>query len=266
MDREPKEIKQNKEILKNFLIENNFEDGKKFLTEKKEALEKKRKKDSKTYSYSISYWDFERIIEYKEKEKDQWLRDYLEEGFLDATTERIIKTALYDSYQEALEEIEQETPYSPTSSYLNSLKAIIYFYQGDLEKYFDIQEDSEKQKLFDLEEKISELVETEGKFAQAIELINKHLEKYPKDHLMLAYKGVSLFKQGDTKEAKKYLKESISSKTNRYALSYLLELSKNTGNLPDIYNYAKRLVEVLEKDFSKEEKRRGKLRKKGKLT
>lgn len=258
MDKEPKEIKLNKEKLKKLLIEGNLEEAKKFLTDKKEELEKKRKEDYKTYSYSIGYWHFERILEYKEKKENQWLDDYLEEGFLDDTTERIIKTALYDSYKEALEEIEEETPYSPTSSYLNSIKSIIYFYQGDIKKYFEIAEDPEKQKLFDLEDKISELVETEGKFTQAIELINKHLEKYPKDHLMLAYKGVALFKQGDTEEAKKYLKESISSKTNRYALYYLLEISKSTGNLSDSYNYAKLLVDVLEKEFSREEKRRKK--------
>ncbi len=258
MDKEPKEIKLNKEKLKKLLIEGNLEEAKKFLTDKKEELEKKRKKDYKTYSYSIGYWHFERILEYKEKKENQWLDDYLEEGFLDDTTERIIKTALYDSYKEALEEIDEETPYSPTSSYLNSIKSIIYFYQGDIKKYFEIAEDPEKQKLFDLEGKISELVETEGKFTQAIELINKHLEKYPKDHLMLAYKGVALFKQGDTEEAKKYLKESISSKTNRYALYYLLEISKSTGNLPDIYNYAKLLIDILEKEFSREEKRRKK--------
>lgn len=258
MDKEPKEIKLNKEKLKKLLIEGNLEEAKKFLTDKKEELEKKRKEDYKTYSYSIGYWHFERILEYKEKKENQWLDDYLEEGFLDDTTERIIKTALYDSYKEALEEIEEETPYSPTSSYLNSIKSIIYFYQGDIKKYFEIEEDPEKQKLFDLEGKISELVETEGKFTQAIELINKHLEKYPKDHLMLAYKGVALFKQGDTEEAKKYLKDSISSKTNRYALYYLLEISKSTGNLPDIYNYAKLLIDILEKEFSREEKRRKK--------
>lgn len=258
MDKEPKEIKLNKEKLKKLLIEGNLEEAKKFLTDKKEELEKKRKKDYKTYSYSIGYWHFERILEYKEKKENQWLDDYLEKGFLDDTTERIIKTALYDSYKEALEEIDEETPYSPTSSYLNSIKSIIYFYQGDIKKYFEIAEDPEKQKLFDLEGKISELVETEGKFTQAIELINKHLEKYPKDHLMLAYKGVALFKQGDTEEAKKYLKESISSKTNRYALYYLLEISKSTGNLPDIYNYAKLLIDILEKEFSREEKRRKK--------
>ncbi len=256
MDKEPKEIKLNKEKLKKLLIEGNLEEAKKFLTDKKEELEKKRKEDYKTYSYSIGYWHFERILEYKEKKENQWLDDYLEEGFLDDTTERIIKTALYDSYKEALEEIDEETPYAPTSSYLNSIKSIIYFYQGDIKKYFEIAEDPEKQKLFDLEGKISELVETEGKFTQAIELINKHLEKYPKDHLMLAYKGVALFKQGDTEEAKKYLKESISSKTNRYALYYLLEISKSTGNLPDIYNYAKLLIDILEKEFSREEKRR----------
>lgn len=258
MDKEPKEIKLNKEKLKKLLIEGNLEEAKKFLTDKKEELEKKRKKDYKTYSYSIGYWHFERILEYKEKKENQWLDDYLEKGFLDDTTERIIKTALYDSYKEALEEIDEETPYSPTSSHLNSIKSIIYFYQGDIKKYFEIAEDPEKQKLFDLEGKISELVETEGKFTQAIELINKHLEKYPKDHLMLAYKGVALFKQGDTEEAKKYLKESISSKTNRYALYYLLEISKSTGNLPDIYNYAKLLIDILEKEFSREEKRRKK--------
>lgn len=257
MDKEPKEIKQNKEKLKKLLVEGNFEEAKKFLTKKNEDLEIKKKKDYKTYALS-NYWEFERIIEYKEKEKNQWLRDYLEDGFLDDTTERIIKTALYDSYKEALEEIEQEIPYSPTSSYLHSIKSIIYFYQGDIKKYFEIEEDPDTNKLFKLEGKISELVETEGKFAQAIELINKHLEKYPKDHLMLAYKGVSLFKQGNTEEAKKYLKESISSKTNRYALYYLLEISKSTGNLPDIYNYAKLLIDILEKEFSREEKRRKK--------
>lgn len=258
MNKEPKEITQNKEKLKKLLIEGQYEEAKKFLTEKKEDLEKKRKRDYKTYPYSVDYWHFEKILEYQDKKENQWLNDYLEEGFLDDTTERIIKTALYDSYQKALEEIEEETPYSPTSSCLNSVKSIIYFYQGDIERYFEIVEDPEKQRLFNLKDKISELVEKEGKFAQAIELINKHLEKYPKDHLMLAYKGVSLFKQGDTEEAKKYLKASISSKTNRYALYYLLEISKSTGNLPDSYNYAKLLVDVLEKEFLREEERRKK--------
>lgn len=144
MDKEPKEIKLNKEKLKKLLIEGNLEEAKKFLTDKKEELEKKRKEDYKTYSYSIGYWHFERILEYKEKKENQWLDDYLEEGFLDDTTERIIKTALYDSYKEALEEIDEETPYAPTSSYLNSIKSIIYFYQGDIKKYFEITEDPEK--------------------------------------------------------------------------------------------------------------------------
>lgn len=69
MDKEPKEIKLNKEKLKKLLIEGNLEEAKKFLTDKKEELEKKRKEDYKTYSYSIGYWHFERILEYKEKKK-----------------------------------------------------------------------------------------------------------------------------------------------------------------------------------------------------
>lgn len=249
MKEEPRKVQENKEILKKLLIEKNLKEAKTLLEKFQEEKSTKFKEN-----WFINYWDFEHVIEYSEKEKNQWLRDLLDSQYIDDTTEKIIKTALYDGYQKALDEIEDAIPYSPTNSSLYSIKAIIYFYLGNIAKYFEFQESEEQNKLFELEEKVSDLVETQGKYSQALEIIEKHLKVYPKDHLMLAYKGEALLKQGDIGESVASLKKSISNKRTHYALSNLLEISRNNGDYVGAYNYANQLIEVLEEEFSREKK------------
>lgn len=248
------QVEKNKKKLTQLILDGKWNDAEQLIEKFKDP-----ETDKKDTSSRYAYFEFENLIGYRKKEKDQWLKDIQQGKYLSKCIDKelrdIVDTALYAGYDKALCEIEEARPYSPTSACLYRVMAVINYCKGDLKRYFEIENSEEYQFLHDLGDSITNLVEEEGKYTQAIKLIDMHLEQYPEDHLMLFYKGLALYKQGEIESAKTLLKKSLSSKRSKYAIYYLLEITKNKGENSEALVYVDQMISILEDEIHEREGR-----------
>lgn len=243
---------KNKQKLTKLILADKWIEAEQLIKGKETNLIRGKEFGSKIKSV-FTYRGFSDLIRYHNQEKNLWLKDLLGRTYMDEfeckELKHIITVAINQGYDQALSEIREALNYSPTNTDLYQVMQIIYFYKGDIEKYLEIENSIEYNALFDLVNQIGKLVEDEGKYVQAIKLINKHLEKYPEDHLMLSYKGVALYKQGDIEQAKETLKKSTASKQNKYAIYHLFEITKNSIESADALNFADQLISIGEEEI-----------------
>jgi hypothetical protein len=241
-----KGLQNNKEV-KSLILEGKWEEARKKYTEFKKNNEPKF--EDYTTDIHRESSNLSLFIEYHFKKEGEWFKDLLKLYYDCPELLDILLTARRKEYKKALEQAEKAIIYSPTDSRFYWVQSVIYFYMGNLQKSFEINDSKEYENLFLLNTEISNLVDKDGKFDLAIEKIDKHLKKYPDDHYALFYKGLSFYKKGDLEDAKDFLKQSVSKKQSTLALYYLKEIYINTNKTGEALLTLDSLISIYEKTF-----------------